>query len=67
MKNSELQENHKKKQQAISNKKNKENAEQEYEENIIRIRNSNARIPAIAAEAKEMGLTYGDYMARLRG
>jgi len=34
--------------------------------NIIRIRNSNARISAIAAEARKAGLTYGKYVASLR-
>ena len=59
--------NMRKKQQIAAQKKYGEKSKQEYEENIIRIRNSNARIAAIAAEAKEMGLTYGDYMARMRG
>ena len=62
----ECKKNMRKKQQIAAYKKYEEKAKQEYEENIIRIRNSNARIAAIAAEAKEMGLTYGAYMARLR-
>ena len=58
-----------KKQQIAANKKYEEKekkAKQEYEENIIRIRNSNARIAAIEAEARKAGLTYGKYM-RLKG
>ena len=56
----------KKKQQIAAHKKYEEKANQEYEENIIRIRNSNARISAIAAEARKAGLTYGRYVASLR-
>ena len=41
-------------------------AHKKYEENIIRIRNNNARIAAIAAEARKAGLTYGKYVASLR-
>ena len=58
-----------KKQQIAANKKYEEKekkAKQEYEENIIRIRNSNARIAAIEAEARKAGLTYGKYVASLR-
>ena len=55
-----------KKQRIAAHKKYEEKAEQEYEENIIRIRNSNARIAAIEAEARKVGLTYGNYM-RLKG
>ena len=55
-----------KKQQIAANKKYEEKAKQEHEENIIRIRNSNARIAAIVIEAKKAGLTYGNYM-RLKG
>lgn len=58
--------NMRKKQQIAANKKYKEKANQEYEENIIRIRNSNARIAAIEAEARKAGLTYGKYVASLR-
>jgi predicted DNA binding CopG/RHH family protein len=57
---------HEKKQQIAAHKKYEEKAKQEYEENIIRIRNSNARISAIAAEARKAGLTYGKYVASLR-
>lgn len=56
----------KKSQQVAAHKKYEEKAKQEYEENIIRIRNSNARIAAIEAEARKVGLTYGKYM-RLKG
>ena len=55
-----------KKQRIAAQKKYEEKAKQEYEENIIRIRNSNARIAAIEAEARKVGLTYGKYM-RLKG
>jgi len=55
-----------KKQQVAAHKKYEEKANQEYEENIIIIRNSNARISAIAAEARKAGLTYGKYVASLR-
>ena len=55
-----------KKQRVAAYKKYEEKAKQEYEENIIRIRNSNARIAAIVIEAKKAGLTYGKYM-RLKG
>jgi len=55
-----------KKQQIAAQKKYEGKAKQEYEENIIRIRNSNARIAAIEAEARKAGLTYGKYM-RLKG
>ena len=51
------------KQQVAAQKKYEEEAKQEYEENIIRIRNSNARIAAIVIEAEKAGLTYGKYMA----
>jgi len=54
-----------KKRLIAANKKYEEKAKQEkqeYEENIIRIRNSNARIAAIEAEARKVGLTYGKYM-----
>ena len=51
-----------KKQRIAGQKKYEEKAKQEYEENIIRIRNSNARIAAIVIEAKKAGLTYGNYM-----
>ena len=54
--------NMRKKQQIAANKKYEEKANQEHEENIIRIRNSNARIAAIEAEARKAGLTYGNYM-----
>ena len=55
-----------KKQQIAAQKKYEEKARQEYVENIIRIRNSNARIAAIVIEAEKAGLTYGKYM-RLKG
>ena len=55
-----------KKQRIAAYKKYEEKAKQEHEENIIRIRNSNARIAAIEAEARKVGLTYGNYM-RLKG
>ena len=58
--------NMRKKQRAAAHKKYEEKANQEYEENIIRIRNNNARIAAIAAEARKAGLTYGKYVASLR-
>ena len=47
-------------------KKYEAKANKEYEANIIRIRNSNARIAAIVIEAEKAGLTYGKYM-RLKG
>ena len=62
----ECKKNMRKKQRIAAHKKYEEKAEQEYEENIIRIRNSNARIAAIVIEAKKAGLTYGNYM-RLKG
>ena len=43
-------------------KKQRIAAHKKYEENIIRIRNSNARIAAIVIEAGKAGLTYGNYM-----
>lgn|GEM_PF-122363 len=55
-----------KKQQGAAYKKYEEKAKQEYEDNIIRIRNSYARISAVAAEARKAGLTYGKYVASLR-
>ena len=58
--------NMRKKQRIAAHKKYEEKANQEHEENIIRIRNSNARIAAIVIEAKKAGLTYGNYM-RLKG
>ena len=58
--------NMRKKQRAAAHKKYEEKANQEYGENIIRIRNNNARISAIAAEARKAGLTYGKYVASLR-
>jgi predicted DNA binding CopG/RHH family protein len=58
--------NMRKKQRIAAHKKYEEKANQEYEENIIRIRNSNARIAAIEAEARKAGLTYGKYVASLR-
>lgn len=58
--------NMRKKQQIAAHKKYEEKANQEYEENIIRIRNNNARIAAIEAEARKAGLTYGKYVASLR-
>ena len=62
----ECKKNMRKKQQIAANKKYEEKANQEHEENIIRIRNSNARIAAIVIEAEKAGLTYGKYM-RLKG
>ena len=58
--------NMRKKQRIAAHKKYEEKANQEHEENIIRIRNSNARIAAIVIEAEKAGLTYGNYM-RLKG
>lgn len=55
-----------KKQQIAAHKKYEEKANREYEENIIRIRNNNARIAAIEAEARKAGLTYGKYVASLK-
>ena len=52
-----------KKRQSAAHKKYEEKAKQEYEEKIIRSRNSNARIAAIDAEARKAGLTYGKYMS----
>ncbi len=63
----ECQKNMRRKQQIAAQKKYQEKARQEYVENIIRIRSSNARIAAIVIEAEKAGLTYGQYMARLRG
>ena len=56
----------KRKQQVAAHKKYEEKAKQEYEDNLIRIRNSNARIAAVAAEARKAGLSYGKYVASLR-
>ena len=55
-----------KKQQVAAQKKYEEKANQEYEDNIIRIRNNNASISAMAAEARKAGLSYGKYVASLR-